>query len=158
MIFYAECYNQRRVINILWGKINIRHLSGRGKFFSQIKEGKEKKKYLALLDEDPQTDSPTQKLLLKVGFELVEEKEGIKLFKDKDKNLVITLSPDLEEWIYNVAKKEGIKLSDFGFSDNPESFPDEAKVSPSKFQQLIHNLLNKKNKELRYLKGLLIEI
>jgi len=45
-----------------------------------------------------------------------------------------------------------------GFSDIPKSFQEEAKVSPSKFQQLIHNLLNKKNKELRYLKGLLIEI
>lgn len=110
MVFYVECDNQRRMVNILWGidKPNHPRLGGRGGCLSQIR--KEKENYVALLDEDPQAERPTEKLLLKEGFELVKKEGDMKLFKDKNNNLIITLSPDLEGWIYRVAKKEEVKL------------------------------------------------
>lgn len=150
MSFYVECENQKRIINILVGSGDITHLSGRAATFNRIKN---LKNIIALVDKDPK--APPHPYLNKAR--LTRKESGIELFVDENKNRVIVISPTLEEWIYELANKNGVNVENYGFSKNVQSFIHEAKVSPTNFQQLIHMLRKNKNKELEMLEELLKE-
>jgi hypothetical protein len=150
MRFYVECSNQKRIINILLGNVDVIHAFGRSSIFRQIENLKEA---VVLVDGDPGAAQP----LYLSQVKLLKEKSGLKLFTDKRKNRIILIYPNLEEWIYRIATKEKVSLENYGFSKDLPSFIHEAKVSPTKFQLIIHFLRKNKNKELeileRFVKG-----
>jgi hypothetical protein len=150
MLFFAECTNQKRIINILLGGVKIIHTFGKSSIFRQIENLKE---IVALVDGDPEAPQPPYLAKAK----LLKEKNGLKLFTNKRKNQIILIYPNLEEWIYKIVNKEGINLENYGFSKNLNSFIHEAKISPTKFQQIIHILRKNKNKELEILERFLRE-
>jgi hypothetical protein len=149
MLFYAECKNQRRIIKILLGDVEVIHTL-KSSILRQIENLKE---IVGLVDGDPNATQPPYLAKAK----LLKEKSGLKLFTDERKNRVILIYPNLEKWIYEIANKERVNLENYGFSKDPPSFIHEAKASPTQFQQIIHFLRKNKNKELeileRFLKG-----
>ncbi|MEO0275327.1 MAG: hypothetical protein ABIM60_00900 [candidate division WOR-3 bacterium] len=139
MIFYVECFIQRGIIYIVRSGVRVEHLSGRSMVCNKL-----------IIDEDPQA---IQHPYLK-ECKLMKNVESIKLYKDnKRKNYLLIFCPRAEEWIFETAQKEGIKLKDFNFSEDLKKFNEEIKISISKFQQLLHKL-KKESKRFETLEGI----
>lgn len=150
MIFYPECKNQRIIINILIGNVECYH-----KLKSSIlKQIINIKNVTALLDKDPGASSHYYLNNSKL-FRKKYEYKNVELFIDDNKNKIILISPNLEEWIYKLLITEKINPENFGFSKNLDSFITETKINHTKFQQLIHQLRKVRNKDLERLEKFL---
>ncbi|MEO0276963.1 MAG: hypothetical protein ABIL75_02055 [candidate division WOR-3 bacterium] len=147
MIFYVECFIQRGIIYIVRSGVRVEHLSGRSTVCNKLRMVENA---TGIIDEDPQA---IQHPYLK-ECKLMKNVESIKLYKDnKRKNYLLIFCPRAEEWIFETAQKEGIKLKDFNFSEDFKKFNEEIKISISKFQQLLHKL-KKESKRFETLEGI----
>ena len=144
---YVECWPDGRLVSRLgFTKKFITHSKGKSKVLDRISKTTES---LALVDEDPgKPKHPYEKKLV-----LKEEKSGIKLYKDHNKNRVLVLSIKLENWIISVCVSQKIDLQEFGLPSDPKHLKDTINQSLVKFGLLIDELLKQKNPAILQLKS-----
>jgi hypothetical protein len=133
--------------NIGFSKKKIKHESGKGDVLRIVNK---KNNVIGMIDEDPGKSQP-------VEMKLYKEKETIntaKLFERKDDNgkKVIQLSPYLEHWLLNRARKNHISPNDFGLPEDPIELHDITHIERRiNFQNFLNEII-KVDEEIKTVK------
>jgi len=154
-MLYVECNPDKIFLKALLESSEflkpIRHEYGKGKICNRLKkEGNS----IALIDEDPQ--SPQPKYLKNLEpLELDKLKElNIKCFYDKCLgNLIIMLSPRLEEWILKILKEININIRKYNLPNDANNLHKAINTNLNNFEKLIDDL--KKTKKFKEIKNLI---
>ncbi len=141
---YVECKADKALIHHLSVSSKIIHSGNRGEICKVLEKTENS---IGIMDEDPNSPQPHYFKKLKH----IQSKEGLKLYKDKERdNKVILICPRLEEWVLEIVKEEKININDFDLPTDPNQFHKRVNVNISKFQQLV-NTLKKENRKLQIL-------
>ena len=124
----------------------ITHNSGKSRVYTKLSRTSSS---LAMVDEDP--GGPKHPYENRLIFN--EEKEGIKLYSDSNKNKVLMLNVKLENWILSVCRSEKIDPEKFGLSSSPKQLHDNINNQLDKFSNLIDELISRKNSAIIQLKS-----
>lgn len=135
MRYFAECKPDTLLVKLLAGR-EVDHLGGKSRLIKRMVRSGESSK--GLIDEDPQ--SPQPPLLRRFKLLCDERSVNLKIYEDEYGNRLITLSPNLEEWIISSAKEAGIDLESYGLPDKSEDFHRIINLDLRKFQKLISDL------------------
>ncbi|MDX2245892.1 MAG: hypothetical protein SF052_03890 [Bacteroidia bacterium] len=143
---HLECLPDEMVVKTLGiQKRFITHHQGKSRVFHKLKTENDQ---LALVDEDPGT-IPTnyEKSLI-----FIEEKFGIKRYRDQSGNKVLILKVKLEDWIIALCKEAKVDLKKFNLPDKPDDLHKHINQRLPKFEDLIHYLLKTNNPGIEQLK------
>jgi hypothetical protein len=157
-MIYVECKPDVYLVYVLIKRPSdeVEHCGGRSKVLEKLEHGKQD---IGIVDEDPNAlQDPRIKNFDKVdNFDFIKSKYLLALYEDRNKNKLIRICPQLEDWIFRISKEEkDINLKDLGFSDNLYRFRNEAKLNPGKFQQLLQQLIERKNEKLIFLRDFVL--
>ena len=154
-MIFIECNPDKFVVRqLIRGKQQrkgIKHGGGKSGVLDILEKGKGS--IVGIVDEDPnRTKHPPKK-----RKDYVKEiaKGSIKLLRkrnDSSKSL-IELSPDLEGWLINRAKENGIGLEEYGLPDDPKKMHDIHRIEQSPdFQKFIKRLIRTSDDEVNALR------
>jgi hypothetical protein len=152
-MIYLECDADQALAESLGVRNkNIEHCHGRGNVCNKLKGIKRKvSDSIGMIDEDP--GSAPDKYL--ENIKEINNKNGIKTFKDTNNNKLIVICPYLEAWIIKQAKASKINPKTYNLPDKPNELHREAIHKLNKFKDLIKDLITNKSTGIIYLKGLL---
>jgi hypothetical protein len=142
----VECDPDEFLIKAM-GFSKIKHGGCKGKVLSAVKK---KSGVIGIIDEDPDSGQPSE---MHEYVEL-ESKSSIKLLvRKEDKNkMVIVISPELEPWILNRARKNQLSPKDFGLPDDADGLKRIPHIERKKnFKEFIMRLIEK-DEEIKTLK------
>ena len=71
--------------------------------------------------------------------------------------ILIVISPHLEGWIYEVAKRKKLLPSNYGLPDDPDTFHHRDKEFANEYQRLLIDLIKKRDWEINILKQWIME-
>jgi hypothetical protein len=118
-------------------KKQVKHEGGKGRVLGVLR----KIEYgIAMIDEDPNTNPPAE---IK-EYREIESKNTIKLFikKGNERKKIVQISPYLEHWLINRAKRNKIILKDFNLPANPKEMHDYPHIEKTtNFQRFIDRLI-----------------
>jgi hypothetical protein len=144
---HVECYPDEALVKQLGFK-QVKHHSGKSRVFGQLSK---EKKQCAMVDEDP----GSAKSNYEKGLRLLNEKDGLKQFTDNNGNIVVVLQGKLEDWILVVCKKSGVDISRYNLPINNRELHSIIHLRLKSFNDLIQDLLKRKNPALLTLKSFL---
>jgi len=152
MMIFLECNNDEFLVEKLGfpGKW-IAHERCKGEVVKKV--GKSSSA-VGIIDEGIKANEPRD---MKNYKEVSESKANrdIKLFQrknDKQKKL-IQISPYLEAWLYNRAKRNKINPKDFNLPDDPKKLHEIPNLKRSRdFREFLEKLLEKQDSEIQTLK------
>jgi hypothetical protein len=148
-IVHVECKPDEQLVFKLGVKrSSIIHHSGKSRVFKAL--GKESNQ-IAMVDEDPNSNKTSYEKSLK----LIEEHNGIKLYKDSKGNTVLILKGKLEDWIINCCGTHTSILESFNLPKKPNSLHSVIIIRLKEFEKLIEYLLSSKNTAVLRLKSYL---
>jgi hypothetical protein len=151
MKVYYECDNDEALLNFfLIPKANKEHSHSKGKVCKAIKKTND---VIGLVDEDPSVQQP--KDITSLGNPITNCND-IRIYVDiKRRNKVVMICPRLEEWLYNVARKNKIDPTTFGLDKDPDKLhKEELRKIKTKFNIFLQALEN--TNELKFLKSKLV--
>ena len=133
----------RHLLNI--SRKSIQHEPGKGKVCRHLQRGT---RLTGIVDEDPGSAQPAYIQTLSE----VEKWGNIRILKDNERNnYLVVLSPFLEGWILEVARKEGVNVKkEFNLPDNARRLHEILGANPGKFEGLLRRLAE--SEELEWLK------
>jgi len=144
MSLFIECKPDETLAHVLGvPRKEIQHALGRASVCAQLAR---RAGVTGMVDEDPgSAEPPYLKSLTKLSWE-----HGIRVFSDPQRNnRIIMLSPRLEEWLVQSAKRAGLKLTDFGFaSDNGIQLHGEINQRLGSLEKLVKALLSVQSPQL----------
>ncbi len=144
---HVECNPDELLVSKLGFKRKlITHHQGKSRIFQTL--GK-KQNQLALVDEDPGSAKTSYEKTL----QFIEEFEGIQYFSDQSGNKIFSLKGKLEDWIIKACKINNIRPSAFGLPEKPDDLHDIINQKLSNFEQLINEMIEKKNPAILKLKA-----
>ncbi len=142
-----ECKPDELLVSKLgFSKKKITHYQGKSRVFKYLEKNY---KQLAIVDEDTGSSKSNYEKRLK----FVEEKFGIKYYKDNSENKIFILTGKLEDWIIGICKKDKVKLSNYGLPEDPNDLHDVINQKLIKFASLLDNLIKTNNPSLMKLKA-----
>ena len=155
MMIIIECNNDKQLMFRLgFTKTNIVHAGSKGIVLERLNG--ETKPAIGIVDEDDV--KKLQRLLKDNDIDLVikkGKKNSIALTakrNDKTKSLIV-ISPRLEEWIYKVAKRNGINPTKYDLPEDPDMLHnDTSKESEKGFRDLLVALNKKKDWEIELMR------
>ena len=113
----VECYNDRELVYRM-GFIpsEVRHEFGRSRVLGIVEQGREP--VIGIIDEDPTADRPP--VMEKYQTQRTSKK-SITLLKrrDDDTKWLVQISPRLEDWLCEIARRNRISPQRFGLPDDP---------------------------------------
>ena len=145
-----ECYIDTNLIEFLLNaKVNHQHSCN-----NVIKALNNKKEEFAIgiIDNDKRAVAYIK------DCEKIRETKRLKFFKHRERNqYLITISPAADRFIFNIAKEEGVNLSDFDLPTEFEDFLEETKTKTSNKDQRFKKLFKeiKNHKEISLLQKVL---
>ena len=151
-MIYVECKPDKVLIHTLVNisSKDIEHCAGKSGVCNKLKL---KENSVGIIDKDPGSKPPPYLR----EFELKDKKFSLELYLDRERrNKIIIISPRLEDWILEIAKEEGINLSDYKLPEAPDEFHNVVNANITKFQQLLHHLIKKENKRILTLKEFIL--
>lgn len=146
-VFY-ECDNDEAILNLfLISKANKEHSHSKGNVCKALAKNYD---VIGLVDEDPSVPQP--KYIISLGIPSSNQND-IKIYDDNAKcNKVVMICPRLEEWLYNVARKNNIDPTSFGLDKDPDKLhKEELRKTKTKFNNFLKALEN--TNELKFLKS-----
>jgi hypothetical protein len=135
-MIYVECKADKSLVHVIADirPYEIEHCPGKNEVLKKLLKDK---KSIGIIDEDPNAPSPTE---LK-KFKYRKSKLSLKFYyEESNNNLLIIICPNLENWIIEASIEEKINLNSYDLPSNPTNI--------TKFQNLLHKLLEEKNKRL----------
>lgn len=146
---FVECFADEALIKAMdVPKRFIEHAKSKGNVCNKLRKNFS---CVGLIDEDPQSNQPRYL----DGLKSVKEREGLKIKKDlSNDNLLIIFSPRLEDWIKMASKSDGIDLSEFGLSDDPDKLHREINLHINKFERFLISF-KEKSRRFKTLKDLI---
>lgn len=112
----VECKNDELLMKRMgFPRKEIHHAGNKGNVFNKVKK---LKKAIGLIDEDPNSEQPGEYK----KYKLMQKEGGIKLLEnihDKDK-CVVQVSPYLEHWLLDRAKKCNVHPGKYSLPDDPK--------------------------------------
>lgn len=133
-MIYVECNaDQTLVETLVQSKKLISHSFGKGNVCNRLKKNTNS---IGLVDEDPSCAQPGYIKKL----EWISEKNGLKIYKDKNSNnTLIMLCPRLEEWILKASEEAKKDVSDYGLPKDANSLHKRLSIRKDrqKFRSLI---------------------
>jgi len=152
-MIFLECNNDELFIKSLGFFLNqISHERCKGEV---VKKVHKQSKAIGVIDEDRGTNTPR---IMKNYLEN-ESKGSIKLFQEQDnkQKKLVQVSPYLEHWLLNRAKKNGINPKDFNLPDDPKKLHGLVKLEKNEnFRAFLNKLIDIDN-EIRTLRKWLEE-
>lgn len=145
-----ECYIDTNLIEFLLNaKVNHQHCCN-----NVIKALNNKKDEFAIgiIDNDKRAVAYIK------DCEKIRETKRLKFFKHRERNqYLITISPAADRFIFNIAKEEGVNLSDFDLPTEFEDFLEETKTITANKDQRFKKLFKeiKNHKEISLLQKVL---
>ena len=138
MKYLAECKPDTLLVKLLTGQA-VDHRGGKARLIKRMIRSSEPSK--GLIDEDPQSPQPP---VLK-RFKLLHDEQTLRLkvYEDENRNKLIMLSPNLEEWIIGSAREAGLMLESYGLPDKAADLHRVINLDLRKFQDLILDLKDK---------------
>jgi hypothetical protein len=152
-VIIVECYNDESLIkSIIHSK--IKHEGGKQRVLERVKKNN-KAEVIGIIDEDPDSFQPSE---LK-EYSPKDSRSAIKLLvcKNDERRRLVQISPDLEGWILNRARKNRIYPTDYGLPDDRHELHSIPRLDKRiNFQNFLKNLIEK-DEEIgilkRWLKG-----
>jgi hypothetical protein len=143
-VIAVECYlDEYLVAQLGVSRKNIKHQSGKGKVLEFVIKNE---CAMGLIDEDPQSRQPS------TLQELVEEgrigSARLMARKSGGKGHLIQLMPDLENWLVERARANGISMSDFGLPKDASALHDYHHLERNERFREFFEALRKKDKEI----------
>lgn len=141
----VECDPDKFVVRRIIPRRRIKHGGGKA---GVLKTLEEEQRAVGIVDEDPDAKDPGE---VKKKYIERDTRDTIKLFgrKDGKAKSLIQLSPDIEGWLIDRAKENGIRLRDYGLPDDQKKMHDIPHIedNPS-FQRLIKRLIRTHDDEI----------
>lgn len=109
---------------------------------------------IGMVDQDPGAPQPHYLL----GLENLPHitKYGLIELVDRNRdNVLIIVCPRLEDWIVDIARRQQIKLREFGLPDKPNDLHKVINTKLDGFKRLIEHLMAIESEPIMYLKRLL---
>jgi len=155
-VIFIECNPDKYLVRQLvrgkqQRKKKIEHGGGKSKVLDLLE--KRKGRIVGVVDEDPnRTKHPPKK---RKEYITKDSKDSIKLLRKRDDSSksLIELSPDLEGWLINRAKENGINLEDYGLPDNRKKMHDIPRIERDPgFRRFIKKLIQTSDDEVNALR------
>lgn len=154
-MIFIECnpdkYLVRQLVRGKQQRKKIKHGGGKSGVLDILEEGKGR--MVGIVDEDPnRTKHPPKK---RKEYITKDSKGSIKLLRNRDDSSksLIELSPDLEGWLINRAKENGINLEDYGLPDNRKKMHDIPRIERDPdFKKFIKRLIRTSDDEINALR------
>jgi len=146
---YFECDNDGALLDFFSiARADKKHTNSKGNVCNKVSNNTG---VIGLVDEDPLTRQPGY--ISSLGNP-VSYKHDIKVFSDNAKNnQIVMICPRLEEWLYNVARQNGIDPTSFGLPAKADDLhKEELRKVKTKLNQFLKAL--EKTNEFRHLKSL----
>jgi hypothetical protein len=143
-MIYVECKADKSLVHVIVDieSCKIEHCFGKNEVLKKLLKDK---KSIGIIDEDPNAPSPPE---LK-KFKYRKSKLSLKFYyEESNNNLLIIICPNLENWIIEACIEEKINLNSYDLPSNPVDFHSIINSKITKFQNLLHKLLEEKNKRL----------
>ena len=149
-MIFVECKPDFVLVNQFISRREIVHA---GNISEVIKKVLKQAHSIGVIDEDPSSPKPTafRKFVLRKTL----ADESLQIYTAKNKSKLIVLSPNLEGWILQVTRKEGINLRKYGLPENERELHEIINLNLAKFEKLLQDLIIKKNKQLLALRSML---
>ncbi len=152
---FVECNPDELLVRKLGiPKKYIRHAGSKGNVCRKLEKSTGN---IGLIDEDPESPQPSYiKRLINASQNLDRyHKFGIKVLRDERRdNLVIILSPRLEEWIIASTKELKISIEYYGLPSDGNRLHQNINIHLRKFEKLLGDLENR-SERIKILKDLL---
>lgn len=130
-----ECF----VKSMGFSRKKIKHESGKGNVLKKLKTGP---MTIGIIDEDPHSTQPSEM----DRYRETDKRDSIRLLvrDDNPEKKVIQISPYLEHWLINRAKRNRISLEDYDLPDDPKDMHDITHIERNKnFHEFLNKLINK---------------
>jgi hypothetical protein len=147
-MIYVECKADKSLVHVIANirPYEIEHCSGKNEVLKRLSKDK---RSIGIIDEDPDAPSPTELKEFECKFKYRKSELSLKFYYEKsNNNLLIIICPNLENWIIEASKEEKINLNSYDLPSNPVDFHNIINPNITKFQNLLHGLLKRKNKRL----------
>ena len=152
MTLFLEC-KPDEVLAVTLGvsRKSITHNHGKGRVSRSLQKNSG---VVGLVDEDPGSAEPAAMK----QFSEVSINHDVRLKINKSrKNRLIVLCPRLEPWLIKSAKAAGVKMDEFGLSENVQVLDSMINHRLQNVERLLAALLSAPSPRLLYLKSLLNE-
>lgn len=143
---HVECLPDETLVKKLgFTQKSITHHFGKSRVFKKLGEVSDQ---LAVVDEDPGSAQTSYEKQLK----LVEESNGIKLYRDNRGNKVLVLKVKLEDWILSACRLQEIKITKYNLPDKSGELHGIINSRISSLNKLLEELIDKRNPAIMKLK------
>ncbi len=145
----VECYNDESLIKMI-ARSKVKHEGGKQRVLERVKKN-DKAEVIGIIDEDPDSFQPSD---LKEYFPK-DSKSTIKLLicKNDERRRLVQISPDLEGWILNRARKNRIYPTDYGLPDDSYELHSIPRLDKRENFQKFLKILAERDEEISILKG-----
>lgn len=137
-MIYVECLPDQALVTALGiSAEKVEHSHGKSDICQKLQRHGGAK---GLVDEDPSARQPSYLLRLQKR----QAMHGFTILDDpSNRNMVLVLSPRLEEWVAEAASKAGVSLASYDLPVDPGELHKVVNHRIGKFQKLIHDLRKK---------------
>lgn len=157
-MIFVECYADEyflKIIGFLKKQIIHPRFACKGKVIQNVQKIP---KSIGIIDEDPE-QKPPSRLKNYIKKEVSKDKTLILLINNNEQKFLIQISPYLEAWLINRAKKHKISPTKFNLPDNPKVMHDIVHIEKNKnFQDFLNQLIQANDEEINILKKWIKEI
>jgi len=149
-MIFLEYYPDKALIKAIGiPKKEIVHAFSKGNVCKKLEKVK---RCWGLVDKDPSSAQPTYMARLKSH---TNEGNIELLYDEQNKNYLIVLYPELEDWILESAKEVEVNPTNFGLPNGSNELKKVVNNRLRQFENLIHDIIRKKGKRIITLEGFL---
>ncbi len=139
MSYVVECLPDETLVRLVSPRtiIRVQHRSGKPEVLKFVRRTQGS---VGVIDEDPSSVQPP---LLGQLIEIESRTTlGLKRSRFSNGNVVITVSPRLEEWVLTDCRHNGISPEQYGLPRDPEAFHDLVNQRLDNFNRLLLDLMH----------------
>lgn len=139
MSYVVECLPDEALVRLVSPRtiMRIRHRSGKPEVLRYVRRFEQS---IGVIDEDPSSIQPP---LFDQLVELESQPDlGLKRYRFSNGNIVIILSPRLEEWVLTDCRRNGVNPESYGLPRDPEAFHDLVNQRLGNFNRLVSGLMH----------------
>ena len=149
MLLILECKADEKLAMTLGvSRKSIRHQNDKGNVCNFLDKHTN---VMGLIDEDPNSAQPRYLN----GARTIGSIHNVRVLQATNNNKIIVLLPRLEDWIIFICSLSKVNPDDFFLSSSPNQLHKEINYKLDQMENLLKELLTRKNPALNHLKSLL---